>query len=510
MTTFYKKLFFLSIIVAVFSIYITPAYSQTETPSQGECIITNAFFASGYSEPGQWLRNWYRTGKLVTIQIETQNCSGKEIFISLKQHKRLDIDRAVSVLNNKKYIVPVEEKIIINLGAGEEYCVSSPNTANCEYYIAANTATSSYDSRDKLYGNLDYECDGVIGNHCRTIDGDPNSIDKWTYKSDNVSQVPPGVVLEDGAFAGSQVSQACIGQGEDCYELYGGLADALGNRITTISTADEASVGSFFNIIISFAIGIAGIIVAVRIFYLGFKYIGIRKESNAVKLNDVKAEALKAILGLILLLSIYIILRTINPDLLNLTPRIDSVRFETGGDPLTISSQEVSQGKQNFKTFATANGVLCPGSGGKEKITEIAQSFTGKITYSMPNRGRLCSNNTFCLDCSGFVSTVYSCAGLPSPGSTTAMIFPGTERVDLLNSTSVNGKSLQPGDLLGWMSKKAGGVNNERNGHVIMYIGNGQAIEVTAGGGGKNPGKAVQVKPVTSYGKRITHIKRLP
>jgi cell wall-associated NlpC family hydrolase len=187
-------------------------------------------------------------------------------------------------------------------------------------------------------------------------------------------------------------------------------------------------------------------------------------------------------------------------------PRIDSVDFLTGGDMDTVDPQTEVQKYSSFKAFALANGIPCDGTGGAAKIPVVAQAMVGKITYSMEKRGQTCANNTFCLDCSGFINAVYSCVGISSPGYTTLGIFPnGNTPITSKTDTSINGKTLSNGDLIGWIKGSRVGGKVERFGHVVMYIGNGKVIEST--GANKNPGKAIKIKNTTDYGQRLKSFK---
>ena len=78
-------------------------------------------------------------------------------------------------------------------------------------------------------------------------------------------------------------------------------------------------------------------------------------------------------------------------------------------------------------------------------------------------------------------------------------MFPGTEAV-----SGVPG-NLQVGNLLGWMQGQSPKYPNA--GHVVMYIGGGQFIEVH-GGSGTNG--AVSIRNINHYGSSYRHIMRTP
>lgn len=298
------------------------------------------------------------------------------------------------------------------------------------------------------------------------------------------------------------LSDACAGK--DCYSLFSGFADALGGKFDAIQGVD--SLGALVNALVALGIGIGGVLAVVLLMYEGYRYM---RTDNSPELSTIKANSLNIVMGFLLLLCVFVILRTINPDLLNLTPRIETADFLTGGDPDTVDSTSAVTQYANFKTFAAAHDIPCTGSGGAGQIPAIARAMQGKITYSMEKRGQACANDTFCLDCSGFVNAVYSCVGISSPGYTTSSIFSsGATSISSKTDTVVNGKTLTSGDLLGWTKGSLSGSKQERYGHVIMYIGEGKTIEST--GADKSAGQAIQIKNTTKYGQRLKMLRDLP
>ena len=156
---------------------------------------------------------------------------------------------------------------------------------------------------------------------------------------------------------------------------------------------------------------------------------------------------------------------------------------------------------------------MCPGSGGKSSIPAIAKSFDGRMTYSQNiPKGQPGPNGTINLDCSGYVNYVIKCAGIDNKkiNSGTSIIFTNAEKVDqsTLTTTSVNGKSFEVGDLIGWRPQ-----DSKSGGHVMIYIGDGQVVNDSHGGSTNGvrhaPGKAYGSFPVTKYKDTITYIRRI-
>lgn len=292
---------------------------------------------AGFLGPGWFsLQTRHVKDKWVTITINTQLCAGKIINVSLRGW--LDISHTgftdVDVLNDKAYTVPSSNTFSINLVAGEESCKTDILGtglvgSDCMFHVVVSSGYLSinYSSENESKGNLNYECDGGC-----------DSTVKWEYAGDSLNAYPaqisdPAVVLEPEK--GSVVtSPECIdAQGkpiDGCYQLYSGFSgalnktsDGLAEKFKTFTQAD--SIGDLINVIIQLATGIAGIIAVVMIMYEGFLYM---KSDNVDLKSRTRSKIFKTVLGFLLLLCIYTFLRTLNPDLLNLTPRIDAINLD--------------------------------------------------------------------------------------------------------------------------------------------------------------------------------------
>ena len=171
-------------------------------------------------------------------------------------------------------------------------------------------------------------------------------------------------------------------------------------------------------------------------------------------------------------------------------------------------------------TTLTSDGIYCPGSGGSAVIAAILNSYVGHVTYrygaghgTPPNgpftadtsgyqcptgSGTLCNtfcpSGTVCLDCSAFADTVLKCAGISSPaGGGTGNLFNSgaAEMITSISGSTVNGKPLKDGDLLGWTSTDNPGPNNaDPTGHVVIYAA-GSFWDSHGGAKGRVPGQSV-------------------
>jgi cell wall-associated NlpC family hydrolase len=274
--------------------------------------------------------------------------------------------------------------------------------------------------------------------------------------------------------------------------------------LATFNATDASNLGKYLNLMITIFIGICAVLAVIMIVVGGVEYM----TSELISSKEHGKERIQgAIFGLLLALGAYLILFTINPDILNtdlnsLVPA--TVKVNLGGEGTTPLNTATAPAQLQ------SAGINCPKSGGPSAMSAIAQSYIGHSSYSMEKRNTT-SGGTAYVDCSSFVSQVYVCAGLSNPGGTTSDIFgsgitPITDvgpdgTTVILNGTTV---TLQVGDLLGWKQGEDDGEGDkETNGHVVMYIGNGQVIDAQ--------GSGVATRSLTSaqFEGRIKYIRRI-
>lgn len=192
--------------------------------------------------------------------------------------------------------------------------------------------------------------------------------------------------------------------------------------------------------------------------------------------------------------------------------------------------------KNNFFSTNSVPSIHCPHSGGAKAITRILLDMNAKqmITYRFGGKGApppyqdgeggdhghtcnqdpgcadqlkghekeddnckyCCPEGQACLDCSGFVNHVLSCAGLPIVDSGTDTMngcqekIGEDEKVIDFQNNSVNGIPLVPGDLL------------VTDGHVVIYMGGGLTAESVPTpdkkvyDSGRRPGKGLLILPL--------------
>ncbi|MDQ3075753.1 MAG: C40 family peptidase [bacterium] len=251
-------------------------------------------------------------------------------------------------------------------------------------------------------------------------------------------------------------------------------------------TTGKCPLTRYLNVLFNIFLGLAAVLAMVMIFVGGIEYMGSElissKEAGMSKVKN-------AIGGLLLALAAYLILYTINPRLLNVCLDIPNATITVApppGDSSAAPFSPMSQAElQNL-------GIECPGSGGKDKLVDIAKSFQGKVKYSNDPRNVI-QGGTVLIDCSSFVKQVYACAGMDFNGDRTATMFGGQGQVSVVG-TKVNGEELKVGDLLGWTMGESG----PGQGHVVMYIGGGKFIEMT--------GSGILIRSLESYAGRYKHV----
>lgn len=231
-----------------------------------------------------------------------------------------------------------------------------------------------------------------------------------------------------------------------------------------------------------------------------------------------KDRIIGAVTGLILLFSVYLILYTVNPS----TTLFEALKLKTV-DPLSLVI-----GHDNYDTAGSATldnlptGIICPRQQGVNTVADIANSFVHRTAYRYGGKGGpppynldthisdcggtpckdFCPDGNICLDCSGFVNAVRACAGLNQTGNGTAGMASTSTMISECTSTSVNGTELTPGDLILWRGADEG---KPGQGHVIIYIGDGQTAESV--GSGRAAGSAVKI---VSFSSTCNNIKSHP
>jgi cell wall-associated NlpC family hydrolase len=275
-------------------------------------------------------------------------------------------------------------------------------------------------------------------------------------------------------------------------------------------------INDVLNYAIKLLIGITGVVLVLRLMYEGYQYM----VSDVPFLKaSAKSGFFTALGGLLLAMTSFVILNTINPKLVSETVNVQPLAIDVGGDTNTPTTF-VSNGQM-------PSGVICPNSGRSSAVAQIAPSWKGKVTYSQTNKSSAAGPDGYAvLDCSSFVNTVLKCAGYV-PGKDfvnegTSSIFASAEKVNMSSgfkisgsNVLINGTKLNPGDVIGWPPS----ANPQGNGHAIIYIGNGTFYDSHGGTSGRQPGNAIGVYTAaqiqqlfggSNSGETITSVERVP
>jgi hypothetical protein len=280
-------------------------------------------------------------------------------------------------------------------------------------------------------------------------------------------------------------------------------ADALAKGVAGPKYCDLNDVLNYF---LKLLIGISGVVLVFRLMAEGFV---IMTSDLPFKISGAKGNFLSALLGLLLVMTSYIILNTVNPKLVNEDVSVQQLAITIDGDANTptvfVSNTQMS------------SGVICPGSGRSSEVQTVAKSFIGRVTYKYGAKSAIAqSDGKALLDCSAWANTVLKCSGYATPkdyaNSGSADIFSKGESLNMASDFKINGSDvlvknikLNPGDLVGWTQATS------TYGHVILYVGNATFMDSHSSkvaGGAIGTFSASQIQSM--YGKLITSLKRTP
>lgn len=267
-------------------------------------------------------------------------------------------------------------------------------------------------------------------------------------------------------------------------------------------------IGEYINALYRFAIPAMTIVAIVMMMIAGLQYILARGNMGAI--TKAKARISNAVVGLVILFSAYTLAYLVSPDTVAFdTLTFQTIQYEDYGDSLDAPSSTGGV----VDTSGVSSNIKC---GTEYSLSEMAYSTVGRVTYRTGGKvGKIppysdtavdpsgvayktyCPTGQMCLDCSGYAAMLLACAGMPSAGGSTAEMFNDATLINAgtVTDTSINGMTLQPGDLIGapgW--------------HVVIYIGDGKIAE-SHGGSGRITANAINAgkDTVSSY---ISQAKR--
>jgi len=137
-----------------------------------------------------------------------------------------------------------------------------------------------------------------------------------------------------------------------------------------IDLNDKSTLTELIAYIYEWAMAIGGIAAFIALVSAGFQYL--TSAGDITKMSDAKKQITSAITGLVLLLSTFLILSTINPELTTLD--IPEITLSSNPDFIASEEEDVSFGDP------CTNVIVCPESGSSDGCIDIKKGSNGKIT----------------------------------------------------------------------------------------------------------------------------------
>lgn len=341
----------------------------------GRCVITSAQF----SPSGTQTATYYSDGQqpLQNITLQTENCANKKIELSVTEEDD-DTDSIffpdddIVNLDNRQIIVPTGNTITLKVKVGDDECEKKTTENDCVYHIEAwNPLGKTFNFEGIAAATLKFECDETCNdkNWVVTYHNGVNEQGEEVYADGEVT----GAVDIDPNDPCAQTENGVTTLKEDCYSLLAplpGLSHVEG----------KIQLGEYINIIVTIVIAVAGVLAVVMLIIGGVQYM--TTDALAGKSNA-RETITKAILGLVLALASYIILKTINPNLVNINPDIKKIEYTAtiGADgeiiPIDGSSAPSDETSTAFKAWAQANSkkiTLTKTNGDKVDVSACEES----------------------------------------------------------------------------------------------------------------------------------------
>ncbi len=177
------------------------------------------------------------------------------------------------------------------------------------------------------------------------------------------NEVTPVIAPTGTPVIGSYTGNCDPSKDENCYQFLEALPTSEGDLTSVNTGADKkkgTGLGEFIMFAFEIGVGIAGVLGVVMLTIYGFQYAA--NDKNIANFEVLKEKITKVILGLLLLLGIFVILNTINPDLLIVEPQIDEqtlnvisrnddLEFVKNVESVDVSNVSISMGDYNDTAF---------------------------------------------------------------------------------------------------------------------------------------------------------------
>ncbi len=307
------------LLIAIIFTALLSAFS-VNAQTGGACQVMSAEFRTSRAVNDDFMVDDINNRPFVYIDIETQNCGGEEIEVSITEDdvgldddvsgnlgfgQTCDMNTNNSSCMDNRVIGVINDDFTLSLKAGEDDCQSVLGIYDCNYHIETwDEVNSGQEWESGLV--LDYECDvgcnenwvyvGILTNFEGTDIEDPD---------DSYDGTGP---LDDGPGTGGGPldDNPNTNNGQTTLEL--GLTNPLAGTIDDIP--------QLFQKIIYIVIKIGIPLVAIAILYSGFLFVTARGRDEQLK--TAKNVLLFAVIGGLLLLASWLVAEAIRDALLNI------------------------------------------------------------------------------------------------------------------------------------------------------------------------------------------------
>ena len=389
MSNFFKKIFFsltvISLSLPAF-LFVNVEKTYADGCKVNQTVKSGVPYYDGlqfdpYNNNGKQVQDdtWYsntkgagsaKATKEIAVNVVTTGCEGQTLYIELWEKTY------GKVANVKVSNWPTENKLTVKflLGTGERYSMAKDN----KLFLKATTSGGSVIAdTSKLQGETNNDVGQWLYYNCHNSCPDQNNynyfieriIRNFTFKSYFVKWEPvienPDPASTTVVSAGTDALGGTTGTGTDqnngsvnitpesskSFNPDYTLLAPIGN-LTVINTT-KTTFGDYLNVILKIAIGACGALAVIMIVINGIMMMGSESVFGRV---EAKSKITAAIGGLLLALGAWVILNTINPDLVGGKINIQGVTVT-----LTPIASDTPQ-------TADANGMVCvwKGTGNKE------------------------------------------------------------------------------------------------------------------------------------------------
>lgn len=403
-----KILNFSFIILGIFTLFFSFNNLTSAQSLNAPCKVKNAYFQPAGTQPDAWYSDTNKP--TVKIVIETENCAGKELDISLLEDDYgVANDDAVEGLDNIKLNVIASNITEITVKAGEDECEIRPNL-DCDYFYieVKGDVEDNYVSEGKPGGELKYECDSFCDENFEFVGTNyGNARAVWFFFGTGVSdQRGPYETIaacnqaraDFKTTTGNETNSRCFfkltfdptpppptqftagtSSYDNTYELLAPIPGVVPGNVV----GPDFNLGNYVNNLIKVIIGLAS---AMAVFMIVFGGIEWMMSDSFVSKGQGKKKILDAIKGLVLALGSYLILITINPNLVIIDFRLEkqTVKLQEvadDGSVLTINYSNKS-GECPVDCVNLLPEVPIKNSSGKQVEKEVKNRLA-KLTQSL-------------------------------------------------------------------------------------------------------------------------------